>query len=251
MLKKLVAVLSLFTLVFSAAAADAPVAPLNYKKLIVPVLKPVGSGDLANSVVHYVLRGEHVVYICAKDGEEIKFTVKHFGDANRPTGIRYALIDRRQNVLKDGVITYGKLETIACKVEKGDTYAFVITSGPGAAPWYSVATKNPFAALAATGKEIYLFGQQKIYVPGKILSNPEMQIRTTPKESYVYSINDGEKVSLTEPKLAKLPLPENEVVKIHFSRLPKTWCQNFLISFPGGKTPFIFFGPNRAVDIVR
>jgi hypothetical protein len=250
MLKKLVAVLSLLTLTFAAAAAD-PVAPLNFKKLIVPVLKPVGSGDLTGSVVHYVLRGEHVVYVCAKDGEEIKFNVKHFGNASRPMGIRYALIDRLGNVLKEGVITHGKLETIACRVEKGDTYAFVINSGSGPAPWYSVATKNPFAALAATGKEIYLFGQQTIYVPGKALNDAEMQIRTTPKESYVYSIDGGEKVSLTEPKLAKLPLPEKEVVKIQFSRLPKTWCQNFMISFPGGKTPFIFFGPNRAVDIVR
>ena len=102
----------------------------------------------------------------------------------------------------------------------------VITSGVGAVPWYTVASKTPFTALASTGKEIYLFSQQTIYVPGKALGNSELQVRSTPKESYAYSIDGAEKINLEMPRMVKLPMPEKVVVKVQFSRIPKQWCQN-------------------------
>ena len=254
MFKKVFALLSLFT--FAAFAAEpaapaAPVAPLSYKTLIIPMLKAAGSGDMLNSVRQYVLRGQHVIYFCAKDGEELNATIKHFGDKSRPMSISYVFLDRTKNVLKKGIITYGKTETLTCKVEKGDTYALLINSGHGAAPWYSVATTNPFAVVASTGREIYLFTPQVVYTAGKAMNNSVLQVYSTPGESYAYSIDGAAKVALEMPKVAKIDLPEKAMVKVQFSRIPKKWCQNFIISFPGGRTPYLFFGENRAVDIVR
>ena len=251
MFKKIFTVLSLFTLAVFAAEPAAPVAKLDYGNLVIPTLKPAGSGNMANSVVHYMLRGQHVLFFCVKDGEEIKTYVKHCGDKSRPMSISYVILDQQKNVLKEGIITYGKLEMISHKVGKGGTYAMVITSGVGAVPWYTVASKTPFTALASTGKEIYLFSQQPIYIPGKVLGNSELQVRSTPKESYAYSIDGAEKINLEMPRMVKLPMPEKAVVKVQFSRIPKQWCQNFMISFPGGKNPFIFYGLDRAVEIAE
>ena len=141
------------------------------------------------------------------------------------------------------------------KVEKGGTYALVINSGKGASPWYTIASKTPFTALTAT-KEVYLFSAQEIYAPGKLLGNNDLQVTTTPAESYEYSIDGGEKVELITPKTVKIPMPEKAVVKIKFARVSrpleiKSWCQNFMLSFPGCQSPFIFFGPDRAVEIVK
>ena len=255
MLKKAVLLLSLFALAVFAAEPAAPAAKLDYRKLVIPTLKPAGSGNMANSVIHYMLRGQQVLFFCVKDGETIQTVVKHMGNRKRSQSISYVFLDQQKKVLKEGIITFGKLETLSYKVEKGGTYALVINSGKGASPWYTIASKTPFTALTAT-KEVYLFSAQEIYAPGKLLGNNDLQVTTTPAESYEYSIDGGEKVELITPKTVKIPMPEKAVVKIKFARVSrpleiKSWCQNFMLSFPGCQSPFIFFGPDRAVEIVK
>lgn len=252
MLKKLSVLLGI-SAVFTMFAAGETAAKLDYAALTVPTLKPVGSGNMKNSVVHYVLRNQQVLFFCLKDGESINLYVKHFGNKSRPTGISYVILDQQKNELKKGVISYSTLERIVHKVEKGGTYAMVISSGTLAAPWYTVSSKTPFTALSAAGKEIYLFGPQSIFVPGKALGNNNMQVRLGPKESYTAVIDGGEKQSVTTAGSKLLDMPDKAVVKVVFGNLPKpAWGQNFHISFPGNdRTPFIFYGPERAVEIVK
>lgn len=246
MLKKFFVFVSLFAVAFTAAAAAAK---LNYQNLTIPALKPVGSGDLANSVVHYLLRGQHILLFSAKDGEKLNVVVKHFGGTGRPD-ISYAFLDQSKKLLREGVIANGKLETVSYQVEKGGTYALVISSGSGAVAWYSLATKNPFAAILAE-KEVYLFSAQKVFLPGKAMGNSEIAIRSTKDECYSYSVDGGKYVELLNPVNVKIQLTDKTVTTVQFGRIAGKWCQNFMLSFPDGKQPLIFYGENRAVEIVK
>lgn len=250
MLKKFAVLLGMFAVVLSAAAAE-QVAKLNYKNLVIPTLKPAGSGDLKGSVVHYMMRGQNVVFFCVKDGEEIKAVVKHFGGKNRMLAISYVILDQQKKIMQEGTVSRGKIKTISYKAPKAGTYALVLTSGKGPVAWYTVHTKNPFAAVSAVDKEAYIFGKHTIYVPGKSAGYNELKVRSSHKESYAYSVNDGEKAESLQKPNTVIQLPDTPVVKIQFSAIPKTWAQNFWISVDGQKPLLIFFGPNRAVEVVK
>ena len=65
-----------------------------------------------------------------------------------------------------------------------------------------------------------------------------------PGESHARRINDTASVEVKRSTKNPIALPAG-TVKVAFAK-PKTgWCQNFWLSFPKGKVPFIYGHPER------
>ncbi|HOG50582.1 MAG TPA: hypothetical protein PKY10_08335, partial [Lentisphaeria bacterium] len=88
------------------------------------------------------------------------------------------------------------------------------------------------------------FNPQTIYVAGKDAGNPELLLTMQPTESHKRAINDEAPVEIVRSALNSIALPDG-IVKVAFSRSDVTWSQNFSLSFPRGKVPFIYGHPER------
>ncbi|MBE6358520.1 MAG: hypothetical protein E7057_04650 [Lentisphaerae bacterium] len=240
--------------------AKTKVAPIVYKDLVIPTLKPVGSGNMAGSVKQYILREQQVTLIYAKAGENIDVTLAHLAGKSRPTGLQYAVLDQQKNILRNESLTYGTRASFQIQAPHTGTYALVTSAGWGGQSWYSVEVKTPFAALlAGFGKAnnarnssmIYLFSPQKVFLPGKAAGNPGFRFETTDNESWHLAVDKGVVQKLKRPKKLQVSLPDKAVTEVLFGKADVDYSQNIFLYFPGGKNPLIFFGPERTVEIVK
>ncbi len=240
--------------------AKTKVAPLVTKDLVIPTLKPVGSGSMAGSVKQYIVREQQVVLFYLKAGEDIDVTLAHLAGKGRPSGLQYAVMDQQKNILRNESLTYGTKARFTVKAPHTGTYALVTNAGWGGQAWYSIETATPYAALVAgfgkadnprNNNMIYLFGPQKIFVAGNQLGNKQFAFETTANESWMLSVDGGAAQKLKRPKKLVTALPDKAVVEINFGKADVDYSQNIFLNFPAGKNPLVFFGPERTVEIVK
>ena len=227
------------------------VATINYSDLVIPTLRPVGNGSKAGSVRRYLLREQQVILFYAKAGEKLDIRIHHMGDNRRPTGLQYAIMDQQKNILRNESLTFGTASRFQVDAPHTGTYAMVLSAGKGGQAWYNVEVYTPYAAIYQPPRDqIYFFGGQKLFIAGKALGNKEFQMNTTNNESWSMTL-DGKKQVLRRPKMKRIALPDKAAVEAEFGRAPIDWSQNLFITFPGGRTPLVFFGPERTMEVVR
>ena len=232
--------------------AKSKVASINYSDLIIPTLRPVGSGSMTNSVRSYLLREQQVILFYAKAGEKLDIRIHHMGDKRRPTGLQYAVMDQQKNILRNESLTFGTRTHFQVDAPHTGTYAMVLSAGLGGQAWYSVEIKTPYAAIyQAPRSRLYFFGPQKIFAAGKTLGNPQMQFATSAAESWKISVDGAAAKMLRRKSNAKFPLPDKAAVAVDFSKAGVDYSQNIFITFPGSRTPLVFFGPERTMEVVK
>lgn len=217
------------------------VSPLDYSKTTVPELLPAGTGE--GPTPRLVLRDQQTIFIYAKAGEEIKVALSHIAGNARPIALRYALFDRDKKVLREEAVSVGSRDVFTVMAPHTGTYALAVAGGVGGQAWYGVEVFTPYFAVDARTKA-YFFNPQTIYVAGKDAGNPELLLTMQPTESHIRAINDGAPVEIVRSALNSIALPDG-IVKVAFSRSDVTWSQNFSLSFPKGKIPFIYGHPER------
>lgn len=92
-------------------------------------------------------------------------------------------------------------------------------------------------------EKAYFFGPQTVYVAGKDAGNPELLLSMQPNDHMPGASMTLHPLSDRSEK-NPIALPAG-TVKVAFAK-PKTgWSQNFWLSFPKGKVPFIYGHPER------
>lgn len=223
--------------------AKVMVPPLDFSDLVIPALTPVGSGDVNTGTGAFVLRNQQNIFIHARAGEELQVTLTHLAGRQRPIALVYALLDGQKKVLRNEAVTPGSEDTFKVTAPATGVYALVVTGGIGGQAWYRVRIGNPHFAVDAR-QSAYFFRPQTVYVPGRDRGNAVLKIGLQETESHIHSLNDGEKVHLKRQGPVTIDLPDG-IVKVQFEESPVSWSQNFLLSFPKGRVPYVYASPER------
>jgi len=232
--------------------AQSKVASIDYSDLVIPTLRPVGNGDMAGSVRRYLLREQQVILFYARAGEKLDIRIHHMGDNRRPTGLQYAVMDQQKNILRNESLTFGTTSHFQVDAPHTGTQDHRISSGIGGQAWNSVEIKTPYAAIyQAPRTRIYLFGPQKVFVAGAALGNRQLNFATTAAESWKLSLDGAAAQVYRRPGNINLPLADKAAVAVDFQKGGIDYSQNIFLTFPGGRTPLVFFGPERTMEIVR
>ena len=221
--------------------AKALVAPLDYSHVTVPELLPAGTGD--GKTPRLVLRDQQTIFLYAKAGGELKIALSHLAGNARAVALHYALFDQAGKGLREEAVSVGARDEFTVIAPHTGTYALVVSGGVGGQAGYGVEVFTPYFAVDAREKA-YFFGPQTVYVAGKDAGNPELLLSMQPNESHARRINDTASVEVNRSEKNPIALPAG-TVKVAFAK-PKTgWSQNFWLSFPKGKVPFIYGHPER------
>ena len=214
------------------------VMPIDYSVVTIPDLVPAGSGSDAGAQKKFTLRGQQTIFIYADAGEEIKVTLAHEAGKDRPTALLYALLNKNKNKLRNEMIPPGVDETFTVVAPESGVFALVIS---GRDAWYGVTVYNKHYAFDAR-QGTYFFGAPfRVFVPGTDSGNPELTIEARKEQAY----RCNKTLVVGEEKHTD-PLKDgfNEFL---FEKLEKPiegyYTQDFSISMPKGKTPYIFASP--------
>ena len=224
-------------------AAKVMVPPLEYRDLVIPSLAPAGSGDVNTGTADFVLRNQQNIFIYARTGESIQVTLTHLAGRQRPIALAYALLDARQNVLRNEAVTPDSEDAFKVIAPATGVYALVVTGGIGGQAWYRIRIGNAFFAVDAR-QSAYFFRPQTVYVPGRDRGNAVLKVALQETESHIHSLNDGEKVHVKRQGPVSIDLPDG-IVKVQFEESPVSWSQNFILSFPKGRMPYVYASPER------
>lgn len=219
------------------------VPPLDFSDLVIPVLAPVGSGDVTSGTADFVLRNQQNLFIHARAGEDIQVTLTHLAGRERPIALVYVLLDGQKNVLRNEAVTPGSQDAFKVTAPATGVYALVVTGGIGGQAWYRVRIGNPYFAVDARSSA-YFFRPQTVYVPGRDRGNAVLNVGLQETESHIHSLNGGEKVHVKRQGPVTIDLPDG-IVKVQFEESPVSWSQNFILSFPKGRTPYVYASPER------
>ena len=71
---------------------------------------------------------------------------------------------------------------------------------------------------------------------GSDYGNPRLMVKTSPKEAYIYRVNDGEEIAINRQAEESISLPSG-IAKITLAESKVAYTQDFFLSFPNGKVP--------------
>ncbi|MBP5638187.1 MAG: hypothetical protein J6X55_01820 [Victivallales bacterium] len=219
------------------------IAELDFSRRKIPALRPDGTGERLKGSQAFLIRDQQIIYIYAKTGEEIDVSICHEAGEKRPLALQYALFSPQMVKLRNEAVMPGQTEKMKIPAPETGIYLLTVSGGIGGQAWYSVAVANPYWCLDAS-KEAYIFRSQTIYVPGKTFGNPQVHSKTPPSQAYYIQINDGERFLNERKGPMSFDLPDG-VAKVTFSDAPIAYSQDFELSFPKGKTPYIYIAPER------
>ena len=228
------------------------VAQLDYSKVTIPELKPLGSGSLEGSAKQNVMRGMSTIFFYVKAGEDIDITLQHLAGSRRPISLHYAVLDSKKNVLREEAVTPGTKAHFKVNAPHTGTFALVVTGGKGQS-WYSFASNNRYVAIDGRS-EAYMFRLQKFYVAGGDMGNPQIKIRSSAGEAFTFTLNKDSENSFVSYKnkngiTANLP---SGIVEVQMGKQDKKdWGENFWVTFPKGELPLIFPGPHRTMQFAK
>lgn len=220
------------------------VAKLSWDGVTAPALAPAGDGLGAERTAS--MRMSQNVFVYAKAGDPIRIAATHLAGDRRPGGLQYVLLGPNGKVLRNEAVTAGSKDAFSVVAEETGTHVFRITGGDvGGDPWYSVSVASPlhWAIDAREPNGAYMFRMQSFFVDGSDRGNPRMHIKTAGQESYTLAIN-GEAHNMVRMPNADFDLPPG-LVEISISKSEAGYGENFWVTFPGGKSPFIYPAKER------
>jgi len=215
------------------------VAKLIWDDVRIPPLDAVSSGTASDAEI--VLRERQTIFLQAQSGQPISVTIVHLSGDARPAGLQYALLSPQGRVLRNEAVTRGSKDAFSVSAPETGTYALVVTGGSGGMAWYSVRVSGGLNWAVDARKPAYLFGPQTFFVQGGATRNPVLRIQNmSADESYRIRLDGGEWHTVVRTLSSDFPLPDG-LVRVDIEKLDQegTWCQNFLVSIPGGRSPFV------------
>jgi len=215
------------------------VATLDWSDVKIPALRELPRG--VSGAAELCLRERQVVFVQARAGQTIPVAVAHLAGDRRPEGVQYALLSPQGSVLRNEAVTCGATDTFSVPAPETGTHALVVTGGAGGKAWYSVKVSGGLGWAVDARKSAYLFGPQSFAVWGKDAGNPVLRVENmSAEESYRIRFNGGEWREVVRTLSSDFPLPDG-LVRVDLEKLPQegSWCQNFLVSFPSGRSPYV------------
>ena len=220
------------------------VAKLSWDGVTAPALAPAGDGTGAERTA--VMRMSQNVFVYARAGDPIRITITHLAGERRPGGLQYVLLGPDGKVLRNEAVTAGSKDSFSVTAEETGVHVFRATGGDvGGDPWWSVSVASPLHwAIDARGpKGAYMFRMQSFFVDGSDRGNPRIHVKTAGQESYVLTINGVPHDTIRSPN-AEFDLPPG-LVEVSISKSEAGYGENFWISFPNGKSPFVYPAKER------
>lgn len=222
------------------------VATLDLSKVTFPSLRPVRDVVADASLgPRLVLREQQTMFLRRRAGEEIAVELEHLAGSKRPCALQYALLDSSGRKLANEAVSPGAKVEFRIFAPAEGMYALVVSGGRGGQAWYGVRISGSWCVDAREGTE--LFGPQTFAVPGAKSGNPSLALSMTLSEAYRCRVNGGETLENVRREHSAIRLEKNVDV-LSFSRHPATsYCQNFRLSFPGGRMPYVFPSADRGM----
>ena len=194
------------------------------------------------------LREQRTIFIEAKQGSPIRVTLRHLAGEARPIGLNYQVLAPNGTTLRHEHTTPGASETWSVLAPEDGVYAVVATAGSGGQAWWSIQVHDLPWCVDGRCEPVYVFGPQTFRVPGPEAGNATACIKALDYETYRYRVNGGNDWSEIRRGRGKavrdgqvvIPL-DGSISTLEFRSIPGDgWCQDFHVSFPGGKLPYIF-----------
>ena len=190
----------------------------------------------------FTLREPRNVFVRAKAGDGFNVTIAHLAGSQRPIAIHYALIGPDGKSMRDESVSPGGTATFSVGVPADGVYALVLSGGTGGQAWYNVAIDGLLGAVdARSPRGAELFGPQKLSILGSDRGNPVLRVRNSTTQAYSWRVNEGDWQDAVGLLDNDISLPAGRV-KIEFRKLEKPgyYCQDFILTFPDGKRPYVF-----------
>ena len=214
-------------------------APLAWSDVTVPDLVPEGDGSGADH--EFVLRERQVVFIYAKDGENIEVSIRHVAGRKRPVALHYALLDSELHLMRVESVTPCDTDTFKVVAPKTGPYALVVTGGEGGLAWYGVTVRNGLHYALDARNGCNFMREQYAYMPGRDAGNGRIALATGPRQAILLTVGDGEPILMAKEK-TKLELDlAGGITRFNFASHPKiAYFDEVSVRFPGGMTPLVF-----------
>ncbi len=223
------------------------VAQLSWNGVTAPALAPAGDGT--GKDVTLTLRTTQNLFLYAKAGQPMRIAIRHLSGQARPGGLQYVLLSPSGKVMRNEAVTASENHSFTVKAEETGAHILRVTGGDvGGSPWYSVCIASPIHWAVDARREAYMFRAKKFYVPGSDMGNPKMHLRFHQTSCTLY-IN-GEPHDCVRVQSADFDLPPG-VVEIAIGRSPAGHGENYWVSFPGGKSPFVYPVKERRLGLKK